>query len=185
MPPYDDVSGSLSDMIGADPDIIGDGAIIGDDEVGDEMIGDEMIGDDEVGARRRPRRGRRLVEPKAFMWRREFIGLTAAAATAAGAQTTTTVQPQRKFKTKRVVVPSTIAAFFQFVDLKVGQNSQASAVGNTPCQAFVENAVSCYVDFDTADIGNLISMIVVNTDGVAHTFSAALFGIALRPQYAG
>jgi hypothetical protein len=43
--------------------------------------------------------------------------------------------------------------------------------------------VSCYVDFDTADIGNLISMIVLNTDAVAHTFTSVLFGIALRPQY--
>lgn len=165
----------------------------GSEIIGDEIIG--MIGADEevlrdllqgataIGGKGHANRSKEVVEPGSFLWRREFIGMSAAAATAAGAAGTVTVQPQRKFKTKRVVVPSTIAAFFAFTDLKVGQNSQAAAIGNTPCQAFVENAVSCYVDFDTADVGNLITMLIQNTDVAAHTFTAVLFGIALRPQY--
>jgi hypothetical protein len=181
----------VRDIIGAGAEIIGDDMadMIGADEevlhdlVGDEIVGDEIVGQPVIGGRRAPRGRKQVLHPDSFMWRREFIGLTAAAATIAGGQSTVIVQPQRKFKTKRVVVISTIAAFFAFVDLKVGQNSQAAAVGNTPCQAFVENAVSCYVDFDTADIGNLITMIVVNNDAVPHLFTAALFGIALRPQY--
>lgn len=168
----------------------GGSEIIGDEIIGmigadEEVLRDLLQGADAIGAHGKghPNRSKEVIEPGSFLWRREFIGMTATAVTLAGAQATVTVQPQRKFKTKRVVVPSTIAAFFAFSDLKVGQNSQAAAIGNTPCQAFVENAVSCYVDFDTADVGNLISMIVLNTDVAQHTFTAVLFGIALRPQY--
>lgn len=150
----------------------------------EEVLRDLMSGGEAIGGAHHPgARAKSVISPDHFLWRREFIGMTAAAATAPAGQTTIVVQPQRKFKTKRVVVVSQIAAFFQFIDLKVGQNSQAAAIGNTPCQAFVENAVSAYVDFDTADIGNLISMVVTNTDANPHTFQAVLFGIALRPQY--
>lgn len=99
---------------------------------------------------------------------------------AASASAEVTIQPQRLVKPKRIIIPSSIADDFDFTDIKVGQQSQFVAGGEVPAACLVETSVDAYVDFDTANIGNLISLEVTNTDaGAPHDFKGCILGTAV------
>lgn len=133
----------------------------------------------------------RAIDPRAKMLRRadkyihrlQTIGATTSVAVPAGGAFTITIQPQRPFKTKRWMVTSDIAFFFDVDDVKVGQVSQFAASSITPAASFTEQALGAAIDWDTADIGNLIVITGTNIDTVPHAFRSNLFGTSLVPQY--
>lgn len=175
-------------FVGASPEemlqqIVAGHEIIGYDLIGDdEIVGDdELIGEEIIGARRvrRPAGGTRVVKTQPNQRRRLITGvppLVLLSATQGDSQT----QPQDLFRVERVTVPSNIAFDFVFIDIKIGQKSQLVASGQLPCGAFTEVAVDNYVQFDTASIGNLITLSVLNVTSPAatQTFRAVLVGTA-------
>lgn len=96
----------------------------------------------------------------------------------AGTAATIQLQPQQLFRTERLIIPSDIAPFFRIDDIRVGNRSQLVTTGSLPGSAFSEVAIDAYVEFDSADIGNLISLTVFNTDDEDQTFLAMLLGTA-------
>lgn len=175
------------DMIGGDDfEIVGDDDDFDDDE---DIEGDMEI----VGARgsKRRRRLRRLAarrrkmlrSPKNYMWRRQTLGLTSDGDVTAGTTATITARPQRDFKGKRLVITSDVAYFFDLTDIKVGQASQNVASGVLPGGMFVEDAVSVFVDWDTANVGNEITLFADNIDAADHPFRAGVVGLVAIAQY--
>lgn len=118
-----------------------------------------------------------------FLHRRQTIGATTSVDVPAGGDFQITIQPQRPFKTTRWIVSSDVAFFFNVTDVKVGQVSQFAASSVTPASAFTEQARDADVDWDTADIGNLIVITGTNIDTLGHPFRSNLFGTSLVPQF--
>jgi len=98
----------------------------------------------------------------------------------AGATAGINIQPQDLFLTKRVMVPSTIGPNFLLTDFKVGQKPQFAQDGSVPCECFAEVAVNADVDFDSADVGNIINLRPQNITAGALTFGGTLIGLAAR-----
>jgi len=129
------------------------------------------------------RNGKVIQGPKGYSDRRQVMGANSTGNIAAGAQGIITVRPQRAFKVKRFMVASAIAAFFDINDIKVGQTSQLVSANAMPAQIFTEGSMDAYVDWDTASIGNEITITVTNVDGAAHAFRAGLLGTAAIAQF--
>ena len=94
------------------------------------------------------------------------------------------VAPQRLFKTERISLSQTDAAGAAVTgcivtDVKVGQNSQFAASGNIPVDSFRPDAVSAFVDLDTADIGNLVTVTYSNPTAADIVVAGALFGASI------
>lgn len=102
----------------------------------------------------------------------------------AGGTAQVQVAPQRLFKTERISLSQTDAAGAAVTgclvtDVRVGQNSQFAAAGNIPAESFRPDAVSAFVDLDTADIGNLVTITYQNPTAAAIVVSGALFGASV------
>ena len=91
-------------------------------------------------------------------------------------------RPQIVFRGERLVVPSSIAADFALIDIKVGNRSQLANSTALPAQVFQENAVGVRLALDTAVVAQDIALIVENVSisGSAETFIAALIGTAAQ-----
>jgi len=184
------------EIVGEDDEYVGDELIGGDeDEIGDaELIGAiKRVGAAKVirsirkkGATRVPSgRGKGMRSPRGYLWRRQTMGINSTVTVPEATNADVTSFPQRDFKVKRLSVTSLITGSFDIRDAKVGQQSQNVGVGVMPAQCFAENAVSTYVDWDTAHEGNQIVTTVTNTDAVnAHFFKGLLIGLTAVPQYA-
>lgn len=177
-------------------ELIGDVEMIGDELIGDDEIGDDDISDAElIGAIKAARRAGKPVaaalanrakgmrSPRSYLWRRQALGINSTAVVAPAAAATVTSFPQSDFKAKRLIVSSDIAFDFDITDAKVGQQSQQVASGNMPASAFSEVAVSAYVDWDTANLGNQITLFVTNVGAVNRSFRAAIIGLTAHAQY--
>jgi hypothetical protein len=176
-------------------ELIGDHEMIGDELVGDEDVGDDDVADAElIGALRRAGkhkaaaavaagRTKGMRSPRNFLWRRQALGVNGTAVIAPTASTTITSFPQSDFKAKRLIVSSDIAFDFDITETKVGQQSQLVSAGAMPASAFSEVAVSAYVDWDTANLGNQISLIVTNVGAVNRSWRAAIIGLVAHAQY--
>lgn len=89
--------------------------------------------------------------------------------------------PQNLYRTERIIVPSDIAFDLGITDLKVGNQSQFAQSSEVPAVIFSEVAVSTGVEFDTAEVGNQISIAVRNKDAVnAVDFTAAAVGTVAK-----
>lgn len=88
--------------------------------------------------------------------------------------------PQNLFRPERLVIPSDIAFDFGIRDVKVGNQSQLVQSVEVPAALFTEVSIDTNVTFDTAEVGNQISVDVRNktdpTTGTDIEFSAGLIG---------
>ncbi len=84
--------------------------------------------------------------------------------------------PQNLFRPERLVIPSDIAFDFGVRDVKVGNQSQLVQSVEVPAAVFTEVSIDTNVTFDTAEVGNQISVDVRNKSGVDIEFTAALIG---------
>lgn len=102
-----------------------------------------------------------------------------------GAVATITIAPQRLFKTKLLSIPGTIALYFAITGVFVGQDSQLAAAGAIPCECFSETAVNAPVDWDTANIGNTITINIQNIEPAGgapfRNFGGMLIGLGVKP----
>lgn len=122
-----------------------------------------------------------LVRDKSYSKSREWvIGLNSAAIVPVGAAATITQRPQVPFRGERLVIPTPVAVQFAIQDIRIGMSSQLPASGNIPGLAFVENAQGIRLQLDTCDVGQELTVLVINTSTVTPAFfNAALIGRAI------
>lgn len=101
-----------------------------------------------------------------------FVPTTVAAATSASIPSA----PQNLFRPERLVIPSDIAFDTGVRDIKVGNQSQLVQSVEVPAALFSEVAINTGVTFDTAEVGNQVSVDVRNKSGASFEFSAGLVG---------
>ena len=177
------------ELMGADQ-IVGLDQIVGGDL--DQIVGLDILGADVVlGADARTvalakrmaqqamAKHAALVKQKQIIGNQEQVLPFPPTLVAAGLAATLTVQPQRTFRTERFAVASAIAAFFDITDLRIGQESMFVQVGQAPSQIFSEVGVGVRLRGYTANLGNLISLGVINTDVANRTFRGAIIGTAI------
>jgi hypothetical protein len=83
--------------------------------------------------------------------------------------------PQNLFRPERLVIPSDICFDFGVQDIKVGNQSQFAQSVEVPAAVFSEVSIDTNVTFDTAEVGNQISILVRNkgtTDDLEFTAAA-------------
>lgn len=191
---YDDDLGSIgAELIGLeDEDLLEALSVSGDDYEDDDII--SGAGDSEIVGRDRRRRGGRRMSRKAAELRK-LIQRNAGAvvnrglnrrrryplgfvptAIAAGLQDSIPASPQNLFRPERLVLPSDIAFDLGVRDIKVGNQSQLAQSVEVPGALFSEVAINTGVTFDTAEVGNQISVDVINNSGASVTFSAGIVG---------
>ena len=97
-------------------------------------------------------------------------------AIAAAANTAIPSAPQNLFRPERLVIPSDIAFDLGVRDIKVGNSSQFVQSAEVPAALFSEVAINTGVTFDTAEVGNQVSVDMRNKSASALEFSAGLVG---------
>ena len=91
---------------------------------------------------------------------------------------TITGRPQVKaFRPERIVVANSIATFFTFSDIKVGNKSQLTQAGTLPCEAYIQGAFGVEMRMDTVQTAQDFVFQVNNTDTTtSHQFLSVVFG---------
>jgi hypothetical protein len=199
-PEYVGSVGSDYDIVGDDDEDLLDALEVGDDD-GYDIEGDDddllIEGDgtsEIVGARRRSRRRRRpskrrkrilgriarrgagVVVKKGLRNKRRMPLGFVPTSIAAGASALIPSAPQNLFRPERLVIPSDIAFDFGVRDIKVGNVSQLVQSVEVPAAIFSEVAINTGVTFDTAEVGNQVSVDARNKTAGAIEFVAALVG---------
>jgi hypothetical protein len=161
----------MSYRVGAH-EIVGAQEIIGD-ELDALVSGDEIIG----ATTHKPRSGlhAQVVNRAPDRLRRMTIGFGTTAVTT-GQSVTISITPQETFRPERMIIPSSIAADYSITDIKVGQRSQLVASGAIPAMVYSEVSVDSYVHWDTANVGNTISLTITNNGAGTTNFVGALHG---------
>lgn len=94
----------------------------------------------------------------------------------AGATSNIPAAPQNLFRPERLVIPSDIAFDFSVTDIKIGNQSQFVQNVAIPGAIFSEVAIDTAVYFDTAEVGNQVTVSVTNNTANPVVFSAAALG---------
>lgn len=95
---------------------------------------------------------------------------------AAGVSAAIPSSPQNLFRPERLVIPSDIAFDTGVRDIKVGNQSQLVQSVEVPAALFSEVSINTGVTFDTAEVGNQVSVDIRNKSAVSYEFSAGLVG---------
>lgn len=197
-----EVSGVMSgyDLVGAE--LMGLVAGLDDDDVGAIGAGDdeallqalsvsgsgmtEIIGAAQAaGARKalaavKAKKGMAVVENSPSRRRRMPLGFVPTTVVASGSATIPGA-PQNIYRTERLMIPSDIAFDLGVTDMKVGNQSQFVQTTEVPAVLFSEVAINTGVEFDTAEVGNQISLAVRNKDTVNDVvFTAAAVGTVAK-----
>lgn len=168
---------SMYDIVGNDDDLE---ALL----AGDPVAVGALPGSGTMAALARARR----VDPNAVVAvpktlgnrRRKILPGTTSPSVAAGASATITYETQEVFRPERFVVASAIAASFVITSIIVGTKNQLSAPGSVPADIFAATAFDCDLHFDTANIGNKITVTVTSIEAsAAKVFYAAFLGTSL------
>lgn len=93
-----------------------------------------------------------------------------------GSTATIPTTPQNLFRPERLVIPSDIAFDIGVMDVKVGNQSQFVETSEVPGSLFSEVAINTGVTFDTAEIGNQISVALRNKSLADVEFTAGFVG---------
>jgi hypothetical protein len=88
--------------------------------------------------------------------------------------------PQNLYRPERLVIPSDISFDIGVRDIKVGNQSQLVQSVEVPGAIFSEVAIDTDVAFDTAEVGNQVSVDARNKSGATVEFSAALIGTVAK-----
>lgn len=162
-------------MFGGDDDAIlealavqGEYDIVGGDG-SSEIIGAELIGAAKAGnpkaraalAKIAMRNAGAVVRKDLSNRRRYPLGFVPTEVDS-GDAATIPAAPQNLFRPERLVIPSDIAFDFGVQDIKVGNQSQFAQSVEVPAAVFSEVSIDTNVTFDTAEVGNQISILVRN-----------------------
>lgn len=188
---YDDeIEGAVGeyDIVGDDDDMDLEDLLV--EGMGDsEIVGEDLL----IGARRRrPRRSRRaavrrlaqrnaaaVVKTGLDKRRRYPLGFVPTTITS-GSTTSVPSSPQNLYRAERLVIPSDIAFDLGITDIKVGNQSQFVQNVEVPAAIFSEVAIDTAVHFDTAEVGNQVSVSARNKSASSVEFTAALIGTAAK-----
>jgi hypothetical protein len=88
--------------------------------------------------------------------------------------------PQNLFRPERLVIPSDISFDVGVKDIKVGNQSQLAQSVEVPGALFSEVAIDTQVTFDTAEVGNQISVDIRNKTAASLPFTAGLLGTVAK-----
>ena len=176
---YDIVGANL--MFGADDsDVLEALSVSGDGS--SEIIGAELIGAAQAGNPRARaalrqvamRNAGAVIKQDLKSRRRYPLGFVPTEVDA-GDAATIPAAPQNLFRPERLVIPSDICFDFGVADIKVGNQSQFAQSVEVPAAVFSEVSIDTNVTFDTAEVGNQISILVRNkgaTDNLEFTAAA-------------
>lgn len=163
--------------------LAGDSVAVGYNQ--DEIIGaQEIIGNHRRAIAQRMARARdidphaALVAPRQLNNRRRKILGTPEVSVPAGGQATLTFKTQELYRPERFVVDTTSAPLV-IVALNVGTSSQLAAIGDIPAEIFRPDAVDVDVHFQTANVGNDITVTFRNPTIAAITARAAFIGTSI------
>jgi hypothetical protein len=176
---------SIYDIIGAD--------LFDDDDVGsiggieDLLVGgmgnSELVGDEDdssaVAKRIAMKNAVAVMKSKVNKKRRYPLGFVPTDL-AGGATQSIPSQPQNLYRAERLVIPSDIAFDIGITDIKVGNQSQFVQNVEVPAAVFSEVAIDTALHFDTAEVGNQLSISARNKTGVVVNFTAAIIGTAAK-----
>lgn len=101
-----------------------------------------------------------------------------ATAIAAAAAATLQMQPQELFRTERAFIGSHLAQDYNMTQLQVGQKNQLLVAGEVNGTVFSEVAVRSFLNLDTANVGNTVSMTLRNDGALQTTPRPDLLGTA-------
>lgn len=185
---YDDDLGAIGyELIGQDDDsaILDALAISGQELIGNNLLigGDgssDIIGaaspQQQAAIRKLAMRNAGAVVNRGLDRRRRYPLGFVPTAVAAGVSAQIPAAPQNLFRPERLVIPSDISFDTGVRDVKVGNQSQLVQSVEVPAALFSEVAINTGVTFDTAEVGNQISVDIRNKSAVAYEFSAGLVG---------
>jgi len=175
------MKGQSMDHFGSDYDIVGADLMFGADDSdvlealsvsGDgssEIIGAELIGAAKRGNPRAQAALRQIAMRNAgavikndLKNRRRYPLGFVPTEVDSGDAATIPAAPQNLFRPERLVIPSDIAFDFGIQDIKVGNQSQFAQSVEVPGAVFSEVSIDTNVTFDTAEVGNQISILVRN-----------------------
>lgn len=88
--------------------------------------------------------------------------------------------PQNLFRPERLIIPSDIAFDFGVRDVKIGNQSQLVQSVEIPGALFTEVSIDTNVTFDTAEVGNQISVDVRNKTAGSINFAAGALGTVAK-----
>ncbi len=88
-------------------------------------------------------------------------------------------RPQKLFSPDRLIIGSTIGAYFDVVSLTIGNIPQSLSAGNVGAEMFSEVATYVMMTFDQAYPGIDIILTAQNKSSVTQTFQAQLVGEAV------
>ena len=88
-------------------------------------------------------------------------------------------RPQKLFSPDRLIIGSTIGAYFDVVSLTIGNIPQSLSAGNVGAEMFSEVATYVMMTFDQAYPGIDIILTAQNKSSVTPTFQAQLVGEAV------
>lgn len=183
---YDDDDVSGQEIIGLD-EIIGEMGAIGEslDDVIDAISGEDSAHPAVRKLNRLASKMKKLrdIDPDAIAlqnrqpnrrryWHAPFPATVVNSTTTATLQ----MQPQELFRTERMFVPSQVAPDFNITQLFVGQKNQLLVAGEINGSVFSEVAIRSFLNLDTANVGNTVSLSLRN-DGLTN--------VAPRPDLLG
>ncbi len=102
------------------------------------------------------------------------------ASVTAGSQVRFVGKPQKLFAPDRLIIASSIAPFFDIVQLIIGNTPQSLSQGNVSAEMFSEVATYVMMTFDQAYPGIDVIIIAQNKSSVTQTFQAQLVGEAVQ-----
>lgn len=88
-------------------------------------------------------------------------------------------QPNLIFRVSRMMALAAVASFFTITDFRIGRTAQFLSPNGVPAAAFAENAVDSGLRGDTSNVGQLLSLTVLNNSGAQLAFSGAAFGVCI------
>lgn len=181
---YDDDDVSGEEIIGVE-EIIGEMGAIGAelDDILDTIEGDEPVKPNKLRRMANRMKQLRNIDPSAIAvanrqpnrrryWHAPFPATVINAAATGVLQ----MQPQELFRTERAFLNSALAGDFNITQLFVGQKNQLLVAGEINGSVFSEVAVRSFLNLDTANIGNTVTLALRN-DGLTN--------VAPRPDLLG
>jgi hypothetical protein len=182
----DDVSGL--ELVGGETIVGADMGAIG--QALDDVLDDVVSGNGAAAANKLQNLSRKMgqlrnIDPNAVMVqqtspnkRRYWHAPFPATAVAAAATTTLQMQPQELFRTERAFIGSHLAQDYNITQLQVGQKNQLLVAGEINGAVFSEVAVRSFLNLDTANVGNTISLALRNDGALSTTPRPDLLGTA-------
>lgn len=174
------------DILGASDDELLAEILSGDDDLSLALGAEEILGAGMPAKALPPAVKQALarravaVRNRQFTKRRTFLLGLNSLAVGAGLNFQINARPQYPFTTTRFLIPATFAPNFVINQINIGQQPVLVAAGAIPAEAFTEVAVGVQTIWDTAAIGNEVTVDATSIAAAAADFRSVMFGTAVK-----